>query len=163
MSLSDPKPVKTFKLGIVAAKSLDDFGFLFELLHENLSAISHINTNGANPLIQSFAMDHGIPYTVYPITAGRGLPLSTRDVVTASEFVYIISTPESKSSKQIEKVCQQWKAEQPDTFKGYKVIEYDPVTHWKTKVYKVCEILACMTNEDKAKNLWADSILKELE
>ena len=163
MSLSDPKPVKTFKLGIVASKSLDDPGFLPDLLADKLTVISHIYTNGANPLVTAFALEHGIPYTVYPITAGRGLPLSTRDIVVASEFVYIISTPDSKSAKQVEKVCAQWQAEQPEVFKGYKVLEYDSVSFWRQKVCKTAEILACMSKEDIERNGWFKSVSEAIE
>jgi hypothetical protein len=162
MSLSDPKPVKTFKLGVIASKSLDDPGFLPDLLGDKTDVISHIYTNGANPLVTSFALEHGIPYTVYPITAGRGLPLSTRDIVMASEFVYIISTPDSKSASQVEKVCAQWLAERPDVFKGFKVLEYDSISHWKGKVCKAAEILACMSKEDTEKNGWFHSIMKAI-
>ncbi len=145
-------------VAIVAAKSLDDPSFIEEMIGGHVGSISHVYTNGASKLVTDFARDNGIPCTVLPIQ-GRGLPASTRDIVAASQFVYIIETPDSKSAKQVVKICEERKKRDP-TFTGHRVYQHDPATVWREKVGKVAEILACMGKDDMAANAWAQAVWK---
>lgn len=144
MSLSTQESPKTYPIAILAAKNLDDPSFLEEQIGGSLSSISHIYTNGANSLVGKYASDSGLPHTVFPLTHSNLLK-STGLILEQVKFVYIISTPDSKSTKQIEEMCKK---------KGtkYRVINYEPYTHWAEKVVKVSEILTCMTKEDLEKN-----------
>ncbi len=155
MSLNAPAPVRTFRVGIIAAKNLDDPQFLPDLVGENLGAIEHLYTNGANALVTDFARENGIPCTVFPIAGGRGLPWSTSRVIFHSEFVYIIATPESKSTPQVAGACEA---------KGtkYKVVPYEPLARWKQSVEKTREIISAMSKDELAASPYAQAILQAL-
>jgi hypothetical protein len=134
MSLTTaPAAPKQFRLGIVASKGVDDPDFLADLVGPNVAVVSHIYTNGANRLVSCFAASEGIPCTVFPLT-GRSLPWSTGMILDNVDFVYIISSPDSKSTTQVEADCIKRKVK-------YKMIPYTPFEHWKGKVSKVAEIL----------------------
>ena len=151
MSLETVTPIKQHRLGIVAAKNLDDSGFLEELLGENISVISHINTNGANQEVVNFARDHGIPCTIYPLI-GRSLPWSNARILDNSDFVYIIGTTESKSAGQTVAECKLRKIK-------HRLIHFDSCAHWRDKVQAIGGVLAAFTAEDIEKSkAWIDQL-----
>lgn len=154
MSLSTNAP--TFRLGILASKDFDSPQLLEDLFGAKRDQIAHVYTNGANDLITSFARSHGIPFTVYPVAGGRGLPASTRDIVDASEVVVIIASPESKSAEQIAEACAA-KAARDETF-TWRVHPFEPINHWREKVCKVAEILACMQTDELKDSAWAKQV-----
>lgn len=144
MSLETPPPVKTYRLGVVAAKNLDDPSFLSDLISENVPAISHLYTNGANALVTDFAREHGIPYTVFPLNGGRSLPWSNSRIVETSDFVYVIGTTSSKSAGQAVAACVAAKVK-------HRLISYDPCTHWRERVQAMGAALAVITPADAAR------------
>lgn len=164
MSLSTPTPAKRFRLGVVCAKSMDDTSFLDDLIGPNVEAISHLLTNGANPLIPAFALERGIPFTVYPI-GSRGLPASTRDIVDGSDFVYVIATSESKSANQAAAICE--KAIGPREAEGrpfsWRRVEHEPVLTHRAKLGRICEILACMDRSELKDSAWASAVWREVD
>jgi hypothetical protein len=170
MSLINTPPVPQYSLGILAAKDFDSRDLLDDLLAAKVETIQHLYTNGANALVTDFAMRSGIPFTVYPVSGGKGLPWSTREVVEASEVVLIIATPESKSAAQIVKACREREArlkagaqrqldagEAVTTFK-WREIPYEPISHWREKVCQVEEALAALTEEDVAASDFARAV-----
>lgn len=160
MSLDHTPPAALYNLGVIAAKDFDSHDLLTETLGPKLPTIRHLYTNGANGLITDFARENGITHTVFPITGGRGLPASTRDIVDASEVVLIIATPLSKSAKQVEAACAEKEKKSPE-FK-WRVIQYDPIDHWRSKVCKIAEIVAGMPEEERVKDAWAKAVWRIL-
>ena len=158
MSLTSTPEIPQWTLGLFAPKDFDNPQLLDDVLGPKLANIRHLYTNGANSLITDFARANGVSYTVVPISGGRGLPASTRDIVDASEVVVVISMPESKSSAQIAAICEA-KAARDETFK-WRIEHYDPVAHWRGKVGKVAEILACMDRKELADSTWAGAVWK---
>ncbi len=150
MSLETVEQPKRYHVAIIAPKSFDDPDFIEDMIGDKLANVAHIHTNGANSLVATFAMENGITHTVHPITGGRGLPASTRDIVDHTDFVYIISTQDSKSAAQVVKACESRAAKEPK-FK-WRVAPFDPITKWREKVGKIAEILARMPEEDREKN-----------
>jgi hypothetical protein len=132
MSIQTIQPPKTYRLGIIASKSFDDPDFLEKHLSEVVSKISHINTNGINSLSENFAKDYGIPYTVFPICS-RSAPWSNSRIIENSDFVYIISTPDSKNSKLAKEECERKKIK-------YKFFIHDSISFWKNKVKELQEV-----------------------
>lgn len=156
MSLATPIPPKTFRLGIVAAKNLDDPSFLDELVGENTPVVSHVYTNGANPLVFAFAADHGIPLSVFPLTGGRSLPWSTSRIIENSDFVFVVGTSSSKSAGQVVTACVAAGVK-------HRLVQYDPCTHWREKVVKAAALLAVMTPEDVERGgAWVAAIKESL-
>lgn len=157
MSLTNTPDIPQYSLGLLCAKDFDSRDTLWDLLGGKLETIKHLYTNGANVLVTDFAREHGLAYTVFPIQ-GRGLPASTRDVVDASEVVLIISTPSSKSARQVAEVCKARAKVDPE-FK-WRSIDYSPIDHWRTKVCRISEIMEGMSAEDRKESPWAQSVAK---
>ena len=155
------EPAVKWSLGILASKDFDSPQLLEDLLLGKTELIKHVYTNGANPLVITFAQHHGIPLTIYPVHGGRGLPLSTREVVDASDFVFVVSTPESKSAEQIVKACQVKETLVP-AFK-WRLVQYDPFTNWREKVGKIEEIMDAMPKDEIAANEWTKAVAGVLE
>jgi len=153
--------VVTYALGILAAKDFDNPQMLDDLLGAKLKSIAHLYTNGANPLVTQFALENGLSYTVFPINAGRGLPLSTRQVVEASEVVLIIATPKSHSTKQIANECNE-RSDKDPAFK-WRTIEYEPVTYWREKVGRVAEFIGNMDKDEIEANPWTQDVQKIIQ
>ncbi len=155
MSLATVTPIPQFALGIIASKTLDDAQFIPDLIGANVAAISHIYTNGANPLVAQYAQDHGIPNTVYPLTGGSNHLTSTGLIAEKVVKVYLIADGQSKSATQVEEVCKQ---------KGVtcRRFGYEAAAHWREKVCKTAEILAGMTDEERKANPWAASAWKAI-
>lgn len=146
MSLHNPiVPVKQFPVGIISAKNLDDPDFLSKITEGYIQQINHIYTNNANKLVYDFAFEHGIPLTVFPITGDRNLLWSIARIVENSKFVYIVATPDSKSAQHAKESCDQKSIK-------YRVYDFEPCNHWKEKVFKIAEIVAASTSEDKEKS-----------
>lgn len=154
MSLNTALP--TFRLGLLASKDFDSPQLLEDVFGPKVEQISHLFTNGTNPLIEAFARSHGITHTVYPVSGGRGLPASTRDIVDASEAVVIIASPDSKSAEQIAAICAA-KAAKDESF-TWRLQPYDPIQVWKGRVCKAQEILSCMTREELKDSAWAKQV-----
>lgn len=152
MSISTTPEVKQYRLAIFPSKSLDDMGFLDELFLEKIPTISHIYTNGASPLVAQFALDNGIPYTVYGLIS-RSLPWSTGNILDNSDYAIIIAGSDSKSSKQIEAACVKKKVK-------FKTVSFESTARVKAKLGKVQEILSVMTPEDREKS---ENWVKQLE
>lgn len=164
MSLSGTASGLKYNLGILASKDFDSRDLLWDTLSDKLETIRHVYTNGVNPLVMEFARNYGIPYTVYPVHGGRGLPASTHDVVDASDFVLVIATPESKSVETITKICAE-KVGKPLSegripFK-WRVIPYEPYSHWCAKVQRIGEIVGALGKDELATNEWARAVAKE--
>lgn len=153
MSLSTA--LKQYSLGLICAKNLDDRDFLSELIGGNVSLVSHIYTNGANPLVLDYAQAHGIPYTTFPLTGGRSLPWSNSEVISHSDFIYVVATPDSKSAGAAIAECVKQK-------KKHRLISYEPINHWRGKVCKIQEILDAMPREDLQANEWTAAMMKVL-
>lgn len=151
----------TWSLAVFAASDFDDRALLEDLLVPNLTAIRHINTNGANALVTSFALAKGIPHTVYPI-GSRGLPASTRDILDVSDFAYIFATPDSRSAAQIATLCEK-RAGNAEVSFGWRRIDHDPISHWRQKVCKAQEILACLSRDELKDSAWAKQVEGALE
>lgn len=143
MSLTTTEPAKTFRVGIVASRALDDPDFLHELIIPHLAAISHLYTNGANPLVSALAAAHGLPLTTFPLTGGRCLPWSTGMILDNVDFVYIIADPSSKSAGQVIEACESRKVK-------HRLISYTPYSHWAEKVGKVSAVLAALSPDELA-------------
>lgn len=141
MSLSTPP--RAYKLGIIAARNLDDPDFLPELLNDKAAQVSHLYTNGANPFVPAYAACHGLPCTIFPLTGGSCLPKSTTLILDNSDFVYVIGSVDSKSAGYAASECHR---------RGirFKLLDYEPVSHWRAKLGKVAEILAATTAEEVA-------------
>jgi hypothetical protein len=139
------KPVvKQHRVAILASTSLEDptlISSLPALLPENLAAVSHIVTNGANELVTQFAALNGVPFSVYPLTGGGSLPGSTAQVLETADLVYLIHDECSKSAGLILEACKKKEAK-------YKVIRFDPVDYWKLKACRAKEILDAASKED---------------
>jgi hypothetical protein len=146
---------KTYTLGIIVSKSFDDPSWLEEKLGDKLDRIKHINTNGVNPLVMEFALENGIPFSVFPLKGGKSAPWSNARIVELSDVVYIIGTPGSKNARAAEAECVK-------EGRRCHVFECDTIAHWKEKVYKVAEILAATTVEDRANNTWMRAIDKAI-
>ncbi len=138
MSIAPPPPSQ-YTIGVIAAKTLDDAEYLNDLLGEKVANIAHVYTNGANPLVVDFARENGIPCTVYPINAGRGLPWSNDQIISVSQFVYVIGSEESKSAGQALVQCEREKERRP-TFR-HKLLQFEAINHWRSKVCRAAEIL----------------------
>lgn len=151
MSLSNPEPPRTYSIGIIASKSLDDANVIPEYFLGKISNISHIYTNGANDLVAKFAADNSLPITTFPITGDKSLPLSLTQIAENVNFALIVADENSKSAKMA-----------VDTFAKknitYKVINFEPSTHYREKLCKIAEIVAVMTPEDRQKNEWVRAI-----
>lgn len=161
MSLENITPIVRYNLGILAAKDFDARELLWDNLGAKLQYVRHIFTNGTNPLVCEFAQENGIAYTVFPVSGGRGLPASTHEVVEASDYVLLISTPGSKSAGMIAEKCaakaaRPVKVDEPKF--GWRTIEYDPYTHWREKVEQVREIMGTMSKAERAENPWVQAI-----
>lgn len=141
MSLNTPVQVKQYRVGIVAAKNFDDASFLSELIGEKVESISHINTNGANSLVSDFAQENGISYTTFPLTGGRSLPWSAAQILDNSDFVYIIASPDSKSSKWFASECDKKKIR-------FKIVPYEPYSNWQHKVEAIADAFAEIKPEE---------------
>ncbi len=141
MSLTTPPQVKQYRLGVIAAKTLDDPGYLDELLGDKTETISHLYSNGANPFVAQFAADHGLPLTTFPLTGGRSLPWAISRIIENSDFVYIIGTPQSKSAGQAATECELRKVK-------HRLIQFEPCQYWKDKAMDVAEFITAMTAED---------------
>lgn len=162
MSLETPAPTKTYRLGLIAAKTLDDPGYLDEMLGDKATTISHILGNGANPLVATFAQDHGIPYTVWPLTGGRSLPWSNSRIIEGSDYVLIVATPQSKSAAQAAAECVAKQVK-------HRVIQFEPCQYWRQKteglelkVQQVGAVLAVVPAEDVASSQAWVKQLKEI-
>jgi hypothetical protein len=158
MSLTNTPPVPQYSLGLLCAKDFDSRDTLWDLLGTKLETIRHVYTNGVNALVTDFCREHGLPFTVYPVSGGKGLPWSTREVVDASEVVLIIATPASKSAAQVAEVCVA-RAKVDPAFK-WRTIEHEPIAPWKAKVCQVAEIMEGMSPEDLAASPWAESVAR---
>lgn len=145
MSLSTPVEPKQHRLGIIASKALDDPDLLTELVGPHVPAISHLYTNGANPLVTTFAAAAGIPCTTFPLTGGRCLPWSTGMILDNVDFAYVIADPDSKSAAQAVAACEARKVK-------HRLIPFTPYIHWAEKAGKVSQILAALTPDDVAAN-----------
>lgn len=155
MSLAAPVPPKQYPIAILASTSLEDETLIPTLLGENITAVSHIYTNGANSLVTQFAASYGIAFTIYPLTGGASLPGSTNAILEHVRFAYVIVDGASKSGKLIIETCEK-KAIQ------HKVVKFDPVDYWRFKVHKAREILAGATKEDVAASVHLQSVVKAL-
>lgn len=155
MSLSAPVKPDQFAIAILASTSLEDPILIPSLLGENLAAVSHIYTNGANPLVARFAAEHGIAFTIHPLTGGSSLPASTNAILDTENlaFAYVIVDEGSKSGKLVVDACEKKGIE-------HKVIRFDPVDYWRGQVCKVREILDAATKDDIAASLHLQSIAK---
>lgn len=154
MSLAPaPQPPKQYPVGIVASKSLDDPAFIGDLIGGNVAAISHLYSNGANPLVATFAADHGIPHTIFPLTGGRSFPWALSQILDHVQFVYIIGDERSHGSEQAAAACLKRDIK-------HKEATYEAVDNWRGKVGKVAEILEVIPKEDVAANEWAKAIAK---
>jgi len=155
MSLSNTEPPKTYPVGIIASKSLDDANVIPEFFLGKISGIAHIYTNGANDLVAKFAADNSLPITTFPITGDKSLPLSLSQIAENVSFALIIADENSKSAKMA-----------VDTFvkKGitHKIINFEPSTHYQEKLCKIAKIVAVMTPEDRQKNEWVRAIERVL-
>jgi hypothetical protein len=132
MSLSNP-PNK-FNLGIIAAKNLDDPEFLDNLLSKNLDKIAHIYTNGANQIVLDYARENGVICTIYPINS-RCVQWSNSKIMEASDFVFLISNEESKSTKLAQEECEKEVSKNKRKF-SYRMVFFDPVSNLKSKIAK---------------------------
>lgn len=141
MSLSTPQPAPPqYPVAILAAGSLDNPDFLDATVPELARAsISHIYTNGANPLVARFAADHGIPLTIFPLTGGRNLLWSTGRILEVAAFVYVVGDAESDSAEKIVKAC----VERGTPHREYL---YEPAIYWKERVEKAREVLAAISD-----------------
>ncbi len=162
MSLATPAPVKQWRLGLIAAKALDDPGYLDEMLDGKVETISHILCNGANPLVAAFAQDHGLPYTVYPLTGGRSLPWSNSRIIEGSDYVLIVATPDSKSAAQAAAECVAKQVK-------HRTVQFEPCKHWRekseywhAKVEQVGAILAGMQPDEVAQSETIKQIWKAI-
>jgi hypothetical protein len=159
------KEAATFNLGIIASKNLDDPEFLNDLLGEKLDKIGHLFLNGANSLVTDFARENGVTYTVFPINK-RSLPWSNSRIIESSDFVFIIASDESKSAKSAEEECQKRAAKEGINNLGlkrkfaYKVVGFEPISHWRDKICKISEVLAATTKEDLEKSSALKAIYK---
>ncbi len=159
MSLSTPTPVRKFALGIVCSRSFDRPTVLHDLLGDKLDRVSHIYSIGALPggrVVEDFAREHGIDFTVYPSTQHTFRAVSR--VIEASEFVYILSDGESKMAAFAKTECEkraaleQAEVEANQRDKGtafrFKEVAYDAVTLWRERVGQVAEVLAAIPKEE---------------
>lgn len=160
MSLSHPVPDRQYNLALFLSKDVDSPQLLEDLLGAKAPTIKHLFTNGANDLVAAFALTHGIPFTVYPISGGRGLPASTRSVLSAADTALLISTPDSKGAGQIAEMCREREAE-AEAF-SWREIVHEPSTHWRTKVYQIKEILYAMSKDDIKANEWLKAVERVL-
>lgn len=156
MSLEAPPDIPRYHLAVIAPKDFDSDALLDETLGPKVANIAHLYTNGANRRITDWALTHGIGHTVYPITCGRGLPASTRDIIEASDVVLVIETPESKSARQVADMCAARSKRDADF--RWRKIAYDPVANWREKVGRVEEALAAMSEDDKAASPWLQAV-----
>ena len=131
---------KQFCLGIIAAKGFDNASFLPERLGPHVEQIAHVYTNGVNPLVTAFCIEHGIVYTVFPVTGGKTLS-SNNLIADNSDKVYIIGTPESSNTKNIVETCEK---------KGVKheIFTFEPIAPWKEKVCRAQEVLSALPKEE---------------
>lgn len=162
MSLSSPVPPKVYSYGLLLSKSFDQSDLLSDTF-PSLDAIGHLHINGDNQSVSSFARDHGIPLTIWPLTGSRCAPWAISRVVESSDAVYIFADEGSKSAKLAVEACEK-RAKNDAAFK-WKKISFDPITIWKNRVFKAKEILACATTDDLKLegNLWMKSVGKALE
>lgn len=139
MSLT-PTPPPQLRLGIIASRNLDAPEFLHDLLSEKVAAIFHLYTNGVNPLVTEFALEHGLPHTVFPAQCSNTLK-SNGQIVSSSDFVLIISDQDSKNAPLVKKECEE---------KGVKhrIVLYDSASFWKTKMAKVKSLVEGATKEE---------------
>lgn len=155
MSLTTPAPVKRFNYAIFASRNLDDPAFLGEQIGGNLVNIGHIFTNGANQLVEQFARENGITCTVAPLQ-GSNLFTSTHTILEQVDAAYIVADESSHSAAQIKEMCEKKAV-------GYKLLPFEPITHWRTKVLRAQEILAAAdwTDPDSVLSI-ADALKKVL-
>jgi hypothetical protein len=142
---------KTYNIGIISSKGLDDPDFLQELIGDNIKFIEHIYTNGVNKLVLDFAHNNGIPYTIFPLV-NKNIFWSTAKILENVEFVYLISSPESQSTTKIYEECLKKKIKT-------KIIPYVPYTHWQQKVEEFGKVMAAIPKEEIENSV----ILKTLE
>lgn len=163
MSLENTQPAHTYRLGLLCSRDFDSRDLLDDMLGAKLATISHLYTNGVNALVTDWARENGLPYTVYPISGGRGLPASTRDVVEASDVVLIIASAESKSAEQIATICRDRAARErrahealpdnPEPVFKWRLQEYEPINHWRAKVQQVAEIVEAVPEDERTDGL----------
>lgn len=124
--------IPQFPVAIICSKSLDNAAFIPDLVGANVAAISHLYSNGANPLVAQFAADHGIPHTIFPLTGGRSFPWALTQILEHAQFVYVIGDQHSHGSEQAIQAC---------IAKGiqFKEVVYDSVAHWKEEMVKMQE------------------------
>lgn len=156
MSLSNP-PSK-FNLGVIAAKNLDDPEFLDNLLSKNIDRIAHIYTNGANQLVINYARENGIICTIYPINS-RCIQWSNSKIMESSDFVFLISNEDSKSTKLAEEECEKEVAKNKRKF-SYRVVCFDPVSNIKNKLAKIKEVIDTMKEDEVDQNTHLKAIKK---
>lgn len=160
MSLSTPTPPKRYGYGIIPSKSFDAPDLLEDLFIDKLDSVGHIYTNGASDLVARFAAAHGFPYTVFPLTGGKGLLWSTDCIIERADRVYVIASEESKSAAQVMQICAK-RASEDEKFK-YKLIPFEAVSHWKDIVFSSKEILHAATRDEIDKNPVLKSLAKVL-
>ena len=154
MSLATPEQPKTFPVAILAAKNFDDPAGLEQFIGPAIANISEVYTNGANKLVVDFAAANGLPCTIYPLTHSNLLK-STGLILDHVAFVYIIATIDSKSASQIEELCVK-------AGKKFKVIPYEPYSHWCEKTCKVEEIMEAIPLDEIQANDWLRAIKRVL-
>lgn len=163
MSLVNKEAV-TFNLGVIASKNLDDGEFLNNLLGEKLDKIGHLFLNGANSLVTDFARENGVTYTVFPINK-KSLPWSNSRIIESSDFIFIIASDDSKSAKSAEEECKKRVEKEAGNQAikrkfAYKVVMFEPISHWRDKVCRISEVLTATTKEDLEKNSALKAIYK---
>lgn len=119
--LSNEQKIKTFKLGIIAPRSFEDYNALYELIAPNLASISHIYTNNVDAggkIVELLAKNLCISYTIHPIAPQNGgVFISNKKILNDSDFIYIFNDGTSHNAKNVEIECKKYN-------KKYKVIPF---------------------------------------
>ena len=108
----DKNEFKTrYVLGVIAPRNFTDMALLRSLLTPNISRVSMIVTNSVisgGELVQMYAKEIGVPFTVYPIIPQTGGALiSNAQIIKQSEFVYIFSDGISKNALNAKLECDK--------------------------------------------------------
>ncbi len=152
MSIESISQIKQFKVGIIISRNFDNLDLLEQTIGSNIQFISHIYSNAPMPggkYLEDFCREQKIPLTVFPANPHTFSAIS--NVLQNSSFVYIITDGTSKAATTAEEFCKK------DQVK-YKIINYNPFSHWGQMIVKIKEILL-EVGEEKVKE---DEILKRI-